>query len=52
MDLYAEWNHKCEHFQKKKITVSAERVHEIFKVVLQILILGLLNFGLATQNVI
>ena len=32
MDLFAEWKHTNEDSQEKKISVSAERVHEIFKV--------------------
>ena len=46
MDLFAEWKHTNEDSQEKKINVSAERVHEIFKVALQILILELIKlFG-------
>lgn len=31
MELYAEWKHVNEDSQEKKILLSPERVHEIFK---------------------
>lgn len=32
IDLTAEWKHVNEDSQEKKIPLTAERVHEIFKV--------------------
>ena len=31
LDLFAEWKHVNEDSQEKKIQLTAERVHEIFK---------------------